>query len=216
MRKLILRMSISLDGFVGLPDGGPEWIFRNVDERSIAFGIAQLWEAGVHAMGHVTYGAMAAHWPTSSEPWAPPMNQLPKVVFSRTLKEAPWGPTRILSGDLADEVARLKEEPGKDIVAHGGARFAQALTRLGLVDEYWLLVHPIALGAGLPLFKDLPQPINLKLISVKSFPGGTIAKAFRPAPTPLRGEVVRKVAEQARRIAVDDVAVRYEDAVQAL
>jgi dihydrofolate reductase len=78
-------------------------------------------------------------------------------------------------------VARLKAEPGKDILAHGGARFAQSLTRLGLVDEYWLLVHPIALGAGLPIFKDLPKPIDLKLISVKAFDGGTIAKAYRPA-----------------------------------
>jgi dihydrofolate reductase len=144
-------------------------------------GIAQLWEAGVHAMGHATYREMAAHWPTSTEPWASPMNQIPKVVFSKTLKEASWGPTRILNGDLADEVARLKAEPGKDILAHGGARFAQSLTRLGLVDEYWLLVHPVALGAGLPMFKDLPKPVDLKLISVKAFAGGTVAKAYRPA-----------------------------------
>jgi dihydrofolate reductase len=172
---------MSLDGFVGRPKGELEWIFRNMDEHSIAFGIAQLWEAGVHAMGGVTYRDMAAHWPTSTEPWAPPMNEIPKVVFSKTLKEASWGPTRILSGDLAEEMTRLKEEPGKYVLVHGGARFAQALIRLGLVDEYWLLVHPIALGVGLPLFKDLPKPIDLKLISVKSFPGGSMAKAYRPA-----------------------------------
>jgi|SRR6185503_15071356 len=181
MRKLILRMSMSLDGFVGGPKGELDWIFRNVDEESIAFGVAQLWEAGVHAMGHVTYRDMAAHWPTSTEPWAPPMNELPKVVFSKTLKEAPWGPARILSGDLADEVARLKAEPGKSILCHGGARFAQALTRLGLVDEYWVLIHPVALGAGLPMFKELPKPLGLELISVKAFAGGTVAKTYRPA-----------------------------------
>jgi len=171
---------MSLDGFVGGPQGELDWIFRNTDKASIAFGVAQLWEVGVHAMGHITYRDMAAHWPTSREPWAAPMNELPKVVFSKTLKEAPWGPARILSGDLADEVARLKAEPGKDIMAHGGARFAQALTRLGLVDEYWLLVHPVALGAGLPMFKEMGKPIDLKLISVKAFDGGTIAKAYRP------------------------------------
>ena len=181
MRKLILRMSMSLDGFVARPKGELEWIFRNVDEESIAFGIAQLWEAGAHAMGGITYRDMAAHWPTSTEPWAPPMNQIPKVVFSKTLKDAPWGPTRILSGDLAEEIARLKNEPGKDILAHGGARFAQALTRLGLVDEYWLLVHPVALGAGLAMFKELARPIDLKLASVKAFSGGTVAKIYRPA-----------------------------------
>jgi dihydrofolate reductase len=174
-------MSMSLDGFVADAKGELEWIFRNIDQESIAFGIAELWEAGVHAMGRVTYGAMAAHWPTSTEPWAPPMNQISKVVFSKTLKEAPWGPTRILRGDLADEVSRLKLEPGKDILAHGGAGFARSLTRLGLVDEYWLLVHPIALGSGLPIFHDLPRPIDLKLFSVKAFPGGTVAKTYRRA-----------------------------------
>jgi dihydrofolate reductase len=181
MRKLILRMSMSLDGFVGGPKGNLDWIFRNTDEESIAFGVAQLWEAGVHAMGGVTYRDMAAHWPTSTEPWAPPMNEIPKVVFSKTLKEASWGPTQILTGDLAEEVACLKTEPGKDILAHGGAGFARSLTRLGLVDEYWLLVHPVALGAGLSVFEDLPKPLALKLVSVKAFAGGTVAKTYRPA-----------------------------------
>jgi len=181
MRRVILRMSMSLDGFVGGPQGDLQWIFRHVDEESIAFGIAQLWEAGVHAMGRVTYRDMASHWPTSTEPWAPPMNQIPKVVFSKTLRDAPWGPTRILSGDLAEEIACLKAEPGKDVLVHGGAGFAQALTRLGLVDEYWLLVHPVALGAGLSMFKDLPKSIDLKLVRVKTFPGGTVAKTYRPA-----------------------------------
>jgi dihydrofolate reductase len=180
MRKLILRMSMSLDGFVGGSKGELDWIFNNVDKESIAFGIAQLWEAGLHAMGRATYRDMAAHWPTSAEPWAAPMNQIPKVVFSKTLKDAPWGPVRILSGDLAEEVARLKAEPGKDILVHGGARFAQAVTRLGLVDEYWLLVHPVALGAGLAMFKDLPTPTSLRLVNVKAFSGGTVAKTYRP------------------------------------
>jgi dihydrofolate reductase len=179
MRKLILRMSMSLDGFVGGPDGELDWIFRNVDEESIAFGVAQLWEAGVHAMGSTTYRDMAAHWPTSTEPWAQPMNEIPKVVFSKTLKDASWGPVRILGGKLAEEVASLKAEPGKDIVVHGGASFAQSLNRLGLVDEYWLLIHPIAIGEGLPIFKDLPSPVDLKLVSAKAFPKGTVAKTYR-------------------------------------
>jgi dihydrofolate reductase len=123
---------------------------------------------------------MAAHWPASAEPWAAPMNQIPKVVFSKTLRDAPWGPVRILSGELAEDVARLKAEPGKDILVHGGARFAQAVTRLGLVDEYWLLIHPVALGAGLAMFKDLPKPTSLKLVNVRAFSGGTIAKTYRP------------------------------------
>jgi dihydrofolate reductase len=180
MRKLILRMSMSLDGFVGGPNGELDWIFKNTDDESIKFGVAQIRDVGVHAMGSTTYRTMAAYWPTSTEPWASPMNEIPKVVFSRTLKEAPWGPVRILDGKLADEVSKLKAEPGKDILAHGGASFAQSLTRLGLVDEYWLLVHPIALGAGLPMFKDLEKPAELKLVDVKAFPSGTIHKTYRP------------------------------------
>src|SRR5450432_2251925 len=92
MRKLILRMSISLDGFVRGPTGKNEsdWIFSNQDEESIAYGVAQVSDVGVHAMGSVTYGDMAAHWPTSTEAFAPPMNSIPKVVFSKTLKDAPW------------------------------------------------------------------------------------------------------------------------------
>ena len=181
MRKLILRMSMSLDGFVRGPNGESDWIFRNQDEESLAYGLAQVSDVGVHAMGRVTYGDMAAYWPKSTENFAPPMNSIPKVVFSKTLKEAPWGPARILSGDLAEEVARLKAEPGKDILAHGGAGLARSLTQRGLVDEYWFLVHPVALGGGLPIFKDLPKPIDLKLISLKTFPKGAVAKTYRPA-----------------------------------
>lgn len=104
----------------------------------------------------------------------------PELGYAATQKGR-WATQRILSGDLAEEVTRLKAEPGKDILAHGGARFAQTVTRLGLVDEYWLLVHPVALGAGLAMFKDLPKPIDLKVVSVKAFAGGTVAKVYRPA-----------------------------------
>jgi dihydrofolate reductase len=180
MRKLILRMSMSLDGFVAGPNGEAEWIRKNPDEEAIKFGVAQIRDVGVHAMGSTTYSAMSTYWPTSTEAWAAPMNEIPKVVFSRTLKEAQWGPVRILDGKLADEVSKLKAEPGKDILAHGGASFAQSLARLGLVDEYWLLVHPLALGAGLPMFKDLEHPIELKLVDVKAFPSGRIHKTYRP------------------------------------
>jgi dihydrofolate reductase len=180
MRKLILRMAISLDGFVAGPNGEADWIFKNPDEEAVKFGVAQIRDVGVHAMGSTTYRAMSTHWPTSTEAWAAPMNEIPKVVFSRTLKEAPWGPVRILDGKLADEVSKLKAEPGKDILAHGGASFAQSLARLGLVDEYWLLVQPIALGAGLPMFKDLGKPVELKLVDVKTFPSGRIHETYRP------------------------------------
>jgi dihydrofolate reductase len=97
---------------------------------------------------------MAAFWPTSTHDYARPMNEIPKVVFSRTLERADWLETRIARGDLAEEVGRLKREPGSDLIAYGGATLDQALSRLGLVDEYRLMVQPAALGAGLPLFNE--------------------------------------------------------------
>jgi dihydrofolate reductase len=130
-------------------------------------------------MGRVTYLDMAAYWPVSDDPMAEPLNEIPKAVFSKTLVEATWGPAEIASGELAAEIARLKQEPGKDIVAHGGAGFAQAVTSSGLVDEYWLLVHPVVLGDGLPLFV---APAELDLISTRTFSSGAIGHVYRPAP----------------------------------
>jgi dihydrofolate reductase len=96
--------------------------------------------------------------------------------------EESWRNARVMSGDLVADIAQLKSEPGKDIIAHGGAGFARSLVRLGLVDEYQLLVQPVALGQGLPLFSELPKPIVLHLVSATAFPGGAVAHVYRPAP----------------------------------
>jgi dihydrofolate reductase len=178
MRPLILKMEISLDGFVGRPDGDVEWIFRTFDDELSKHAVELLGSAGVHAMGRVTYEDMAAHWPTSDEPYAPPMNDIPKVAFSRTLEHADWGPVRIARGDLAEEVAALKAEAGGPILAHGGASFAQSLSRVGLIDEYRLHVHPDVLGEGLPIFAD---PAQLRLLSARAFPAGTVALHYERA-----------------------------------
>ena len=121
---------------------------------------------------------MAEHWPDSTEPYAPPMNEIPKVVFSKTLESADWADSTIDSGDLADGIARLRAEPGKDILVHGGAGFAQSLSRERLIDEYRLIVHPIALGAGRPLFGG---PVDLELVSARSFPKGAAGLLYRRA-----------------------------------
>jgi dihydrofolate reductase len=180
-RNLVLQMSVSLDGYVGGPNGELDWVFPGFDDELSAYMVERLWQVGVHAMGGAAYRDMAAHWPTSTEPYAAPMNEIPKVVFSRTLAEAPWGETEIVRGPLADEVARLKAQAGKPILAHGGARFAQSLTAEGLVDEYRLRVHPVALGDGLPLFPRMPSPKQLTLVEARSFPSGVVLHVYRPA-----------------------------------
>jgi dihydrofolate reductase len=178
-RKLVLKMSLSLDGYVGTAEGGVDWLFPSIDEELEEWLVDLLGQAGAHLMGRVTYQDMAAHWPGSEEAYAEPMNDIPKVVFSRTLKQAGWPETTVLDGDLATEIGRLKDEPGDDLLAHGGAGFARALVAAGLIDEYRLIVHPVALGSGLSLFSGA---VDLKLVSSEPFPGGAVALTYAPAP----------------------------------
>jgi dihydrofolate reductase len=114
-------------------------------------------------MGRHAYEEMAGFWPTSDDEYAKPMNDIPEVVLSRTLTTADWPQSTIASGDLADEISTLKREPGKDMIAWGGAAFAQSLSRLRLIDEYRLVLQPVALGDGLPLFAGLTAPLVLDL-----------------------------------------------------
>jgi dihydrofolate reductase len=131
-------------------------------------------------MGRVTYNEMAAHWPVSTDDYAAPMNELGKVVFSKTLQSADWNDSRVARGELAEEISALRREPGGDIIAWGGASFVQALSRAGLVDEYRLVINPIALGNGLPLFKDLSAPIELALIDARTFANGSALHVYQP------------------------------------
>jgi len=212
MRKLTLKMSMSIDGFVGGPNGEVDWIFNSTDDAVIAWLVETLWEAGVHVMGSRTFHDMAAYWPYSTDPLATPMNEIPKVVFSRkdstgakmpgptttALKDANrvkpvhrpidspatskivegWTNAIVAGDDLAAEISLLKQQPGKDILAHGGASFARSLVELDLIDEYRFLVHPVALGKGLSIFSDLSSPRSLRLIDAKAFGSGAVAHTY--------------------------------------
>jgi dihydrofolate reductase len=208
MRELILGMSVSLDGFVSGPEGEIQWIFSG-DQEAIAWKVENARNAGLHIMGSRTFQSMAAFWPTATTVFAPPMNQIPKAVFSKqgpaVLKAAAqglrdaqaragdaqagqlqpgaesWAEAYVASGDLADEITRLKAQDGKPIVAHGGAAFARSLIAQNLVDEYVLLVYPIVLGKGLAIFSDLPAPRPLELVRSRVFPSGAVAQIYRPA-----------------------------------
>jgi dihydrofolate reductase len=179
MRDLVLQMGISIDGYVS---GGPEEdIGAGGPQHPDVVARIMDWvtRAGAHAMGRVTYEEMAGYWPTSTEAVAAPMNEIPKVVFSRSLQRADWPTTRIVRGDLAEEVAKLKEEPGGDVIVYGGYRLAQALSRADLVDEYRLVTRPVALGSGEPMFKDLPTGRHLDLAEATPYPDGTVITVFR-------------------------------------
>jgi dihydrofolate reductase len=188
VRRLVLKMSMSLDGYVAGPDGELDWMMRTRSPEGIDWVERTLWQAGAHLIGRRTYADMVGYWPTSNDRLAAPMNAVPKIVFSRSgslalePRTAPtpgWDNTRVLGGDLAADIAALKAESGKDLLAHGGASLAQALVRLGLVDEYRLVVHPVVLGSGLALF-DGTAPFDLTLIDATRFPIGTQGLIYRP------------------------------------
>jgi dihydrofolate reductase len=161
--------------------------------------VQYLWTAGLHIMGSRSFRDMAAWWPTSTDAFAGPMNQIPKAVFSSqglalldSINPPPpaaalqpgaesWADAHVASGDLAAEIAALKARAGKPIIAHGGVSFARSLVAAGLVDQFVLFVSPIALGKGLPLFADLAAPLPLKLVSSRAFPGGAMAQIYCPA-----------------------------------
>ncbi|HEY1751104.1 MAG TPA: dihydrofolate reductase family protein [Caulobacteraceae bacterium] len=199
MRDLILKMYMSLDGFVGSVDGDSSWMI-NPDPEAKAWMVERVWDTSLHVMGSRTFREMAAYWPISTDEFAAPMNQIPKAVFSKqgpAILEAArtaqsgsgalqpgaesWAQAHVASGDLAAEVARLKAQDGKPMFAYGGATFARSLIAHGLVDQFDLMIHPIALGRGLPIFNDLAQPRRLTLVASKAFPKGSIAQTYRPA-----------------------------------
>lgn len=181
MRKVIVEISASVDGFVAPVAGAPDHRSAPEDPALKQRKLDWLRHTGTHVMGRVTYQQMAEHWPRSSDEYAMPMNELPKVVFSQTLQDASWNNSRVARGDLAEEISTLRREPGGDIVAWGGASFVQALSRAGLVDEYRLVINPVALGDGLPLFKDLSTPITLQLIEATTYATSAVLHIYRPA-----------------------------------
>jgi dihydrofolate reductase len=183
MRQVVLQFIVSLDGYSCDEDNGLRGVMYEIedDPKQEEYALSRLWQAGTHIMGRVTYEAMAPFWPTSSLPAAAPMNDIPKVVFSRTLQSADWPQTRIARGDTAEEIARLKAEPGGEILAHGGTQFVRSLIRLGLVDQYRLWVLPAAAGQGAPLFTELAHPLKLRLVESTAFPSGILELVYSPA-----------------------------------
>ena len=173
MRKLIYSMGVSLDGFIAGPDGEIDW--SAPDEELHRFHNQQAREVGVELYGRRLYEVMR-YWETADEnrrsrsielEFARIWKETPKIVFSKTLEKVEGNAT-LASDGVAEEVARLKEEPGKDL-AVGGAGLASTFIKLGLIDEYRLFVSPVVLGAGTPYFPALDERINLELVETRTF-----------------------------------------------
>jgi dihydrofolate reductase len=178
MRKIILFNMITLDGFFEGPGADISW--HNVDEEFNEFAIEQLQNAGGLIFGRVTYQMMASYWPTAEEDEAVAklMNTIPKFVFSSTLETVGWGNTTLLKGDAAEEARKLKAQPGKDLFIFGSAEFASGLVQKGLVDEFRLMVNPVVINEGTPLFKGLPERLRLNLLRTRAFQNGNVLLVY--------------------------------------
>ena len=196
MRKLIYSMMMSLDGFIERPPlgGGPndpnllDWVI--IDGELHAFANDEAREAGAFLYGRRMYQTMAAFWPTAdtlpdmpayvvdfAHIWKPK----PKIVFSRTLDRVDWN-SKLVSGNIADEVAKLKAEAGGYLVV-GGARLATTLIDLDLIDEYRLIVQPVVIGGGTPFFPPVRDDIKLRLLETRTFGSGVVFLRYEPDRT---------------------------------
>ena len=181
MRKLVLSVHTSLDGFVGGPNGEINWI--KVDEELFNFTKTLTDEADIAFYGRVTYQIMDSYWPTAADkPTATKhdkehshwYNNVTKIVLSKTLRQKELKNTIIVSDNILKNISAIKQEQGKNILMFGSPSAAQSLMQHNLIDEYWLFVNPLILGNGIPLFKNVNNIIELKLSTTKVFSSGVI------------------------------------------
>lgn len=183
MRKLLSFMVVTLDGYYEGPHQEFDW--PNVDDEFNDFAISQLNDIDTLLFGRVTYQGMAAYWPTPAAVEGDPvvadrMNRVPKVVFSSTLTKADWQNTQLVSGDAADAVKQLKQQPGQHLALFGSPSLTASLLDRGLVDELRVMVNPILLGAGNSLFSGLKQRVPLTLTTTTTFSSGNVLLTYRP------------------------------------
>jgi len=184
MRNVLVSNLASLDGFMAGPGGDIEWFTGIADEQFAAYGVDTIRTIDTMLFGRVTYELMAGYWPTASPEADDPriieaMNSCPKVVFSRTLQSVDWSNTRLVNGDVAEEVEKLKAQPGKNMVIYGSGAIVSTLAAAGLIDEYRIFVAPILLGRGLPLFREIERRISLELLETRRFGSGLVLLRYR-------------------------------------
>jgi dihydrofolate reductase len=181
MRKIVLFMHTSLDGFVAGPNGEMDWI--NVDNDMFEYAGMRTNEADTALYGRVTYQMMEAYWPTAgNQPAATKhdiehsrwYNKVAKIILSKTMRGANLPNTTIISDNAPNEINKIKQQPGKEIIIFGSPSAAHSLMSENLIDDYWLFVNPILLGKGIPLFNDIKDRVKLKLAATNVFSSGVV------------------------------------------
>jgi dihydrofolate reductase len=178
MSKIVHSIFVSLDGVIDAPEEwqGPFW---NDEMEEYSFELLRAADALL--LGRVTYEIFAKEWPANTDDagFADRMNSLPKFVASTTLDEVTWNST-LLSGNIVDELSRLKQQPGKDLLIYGSSGLAQTLLQHDLIDELLIWLHPVVVGGGKRFFKEGPGPKNLRLAATKTYDTGVVILSYRP------------------------------------
>ena len=186
MRKLIVFNQVSLDGYFADENNDMSWAHQKPDPEWDDFSASNASQGGELLFGRVTYQLMESFWPTPEARKLAPqvaegMNNLPKVVFSRTLSSVTWKNTTLVKSDLAGEVSKLKQASGKDLVIMGSGSIITQLPNERLIDEYQLVVQPIILGKGKALFAGVNDKLGLKRTNVRPFKNGNVVISYQPA-----------------------------------
>lgn len=183
MRKVIVSNYVTLDGFIAGPNGEIDWFVWDEETAQYSKDLAD--SIDTILFGRVTYELMASYWPTPAAAAEDPviteyMNNSPKIVFSKTLENADWKNTRLVKEINKEEILKKKQQPGKDIVIYGSGSIVSTLTQLGLIDEYQIMVNPVVLGNGKPLFRGMHDTLNLKLLKTRTFRCGNVLLYYQP------------------------------------
>ena len=188
MRNLIVFNQVTLDGYFTDQRGDMSWAHKHDPEWN-AFVEENAQRGGELIFGRITYELMASHWPTPQAAKENPvvakqMNDLPKVVFSRTLDKVTWKNTRLVRRDMPGEIRKMKNESGKDLVIFGSGTIVSQLAQQGLIDEYQLVVNPIALGKGRTMFDGIQERLDLQRSTIRTFGNGNVFLSYRPVEHP--------------------------------
>jgi dihydrofolate reductase len=183
VRKLYSFTMVTLDGFYEGPDQEFDW--PNVDEEFNQFAVGQLHDTDILLFGRVTYEGMASYWPTQAAREDDPvvaelMNTMPKIVVSTTLESADWHNTTLVGGNVAEELSKLKQQPGKDLAILGSPNLTVSLIGMGLVDELRVVVNPVVLGEGKSLFRSTEDRLRLRLLQTRTFSSGNVLLTYHP------------------------------------
>lgn len=183
MRKLKLQIHLSVDGYAADKDSKPVFAHSNNELRN--HSIANLKQVDCIILGRKTAVDFIPYWesvPANHPEYilAQRITEIPKIVFTKTLTHSNWTNTKLVKGKISEEIHKLKKQSGKNIIVYGGCGFVSSLIEEGLIDEYHLLVCPVVLGNGLPIFTNLKTELDLRLVTSKSFEGGIMLLQYKP------------------------------------